>query len=447
MSNSTTEGEGDPLDEKLDPRVYPIVVSSFMTGTAIGIVLPVMPLFASQLGITTAQLGLAGALLGGSRLLCNIPSAWLADRFGRRCVLIGGPSIGALGMTLNSMITNASELMASRSLSGIGGSLQMTGGQLYLADISKPANRARTLAPLNTAFSAGAAIGPALGGFLTDAFGMRSALLVVGSAMGVIAIVNSLMLPETRPARARLAGPAAVPASSMSGMWKDFVQAARKMWPLLRDPQMRAVMLVQTSYWLAMSGCMFTLLPLLATEQLGLSALTLGYCMGVMPTVAFLTTQLAAKFNDRFGRKMAIVPGMMLLATSLAMFPFADSLPQLVGLITLSALGSSLTASAPSAFLTDITTPETRAQGFALYRSSSDFGLLLGGVMLGTIAHIASIPSSFFVASAIVSTCGLYFGLRAVETVRRFKPTTTPAKPATNTTATTDGSKPNDHQH
>ena len=130
------------------------------------------------------------------------------------------------------------------------------------------------------------------------------------------------------------------------------------------------------------------------------------------------------------------------MAVSLALFPFVGSLPELVGLIALSALGSSLTASAPSAFLTDITTPDTRAQGFALYRSSSDLGLLLGGIMLGTIAHVASIPAAFFVASAIVSSCGLYFGLRAVETVQRFTPNASKKKP----TSTNTDSKSNDRQ-
>jgi MFS family permease len=47
----------------------------------------------------------------------------------------------------------------------------MTGAQLYLSDISTPANRARTLAPSSAAFAAGASVGPAIGGALAQSFG------------------------------------------------------------------------------------------------------------------------------------------------------------------------------------------------------------------------------------------------------------------------------------
>ena len=44
---------------KLDSRVYPIVVQSLLTGTAIGIILPVMPLYARELGISQGEYGLS----------------------------------------------------------------------------------------------------------------------------------------------------------------------------------------------------------------------------------------------------------------------------------------------------------------------------------------------------------------------------------------------------
>ena len=46
-------------DEKLDKRVWPIAASNLMMGTAIGVLMPVMPLFAQKIGITTAELGAA----------------------------------------------------------------------------------------------------------------------------------------------------------------------------------------------------------------------------------------------------------------------------------------------------------------------------------------------------------------------------------------------------
>ena len=64
-------------------------------------------------------------------------------------------------------------------VTGVGGSLQMTGAQMYLSDISTPKNRARTNAPTGMAFGIGAVAGPALGGYLADTLNMRAPFLVV----------------------------------------------------------------------------------------------------------------------------------------------------------------------------------------------------------------------------------------------------------------------------
>lgn len=54
----------------------------------------------------------------------------------------------------------------------------MTAAHLYLSDISTPANRARTIAPLVAAWSVGGTIGPAIGGFLADRWGLQVGYLV-----------------------------------------------------------------------------------------------------------------------------------------------------------------------------------------------------------------------------------------------------------------------------
>merc|ERR1719204_2277307 len=87
--------------------------------------------------------------------------------------------------------------MLWRTLGGIAASTQMTGASLYLADISNRLNRARTFAPLMIAWSCGAAIGPAAGGFLADAFGFRAPFVMVSVMIFAISILNRLTLPET----------------------------------------------------------------------------------------------------------------------------------------------------------------------------------------------------------------------------------------------------------
>ena len=113
-------------------KVVPVAISSLLTGLAIGIIVPVMPIFARDLGLSTAEYGAVVSVMGASRLLANIPAAWAAERFGRRPLLIGGPLITSIGVTLTGLCSSAMELITVRFMAGSGGSFSMTGSSLYL---------------------------------------------------------------------------------------------------------------------------------------------------------------------------------------------------------------------------------------------------------------------------------------------------------------------------
>jgi len=112
-----------------------------------------MPLFCADLGMSTAEFGLVGSVFGGARLLSNLPLAVAAEHVGRRTFLTWGPALTAVSMVGTGLSGSLGVLLGWRVLTGLGGSAQITGAQLYLADISKPSNRARTLAPTSAAFS------------------------------------------------------------------------------------------------------------------------------------------------------------------------------------------------------------------------------------------------------------------------------------------------------
>ena len=80
-----------------------------------------------------------------ARLVLNLPSGVVADRIGRRPLLIVGPAITAVGMVGSGLAGSFPELLAWRFLTGMGSAMQMSGSQLYLADVSSSANRARML--------------------------------------------------------------------------------------------------------------------------------------------------------------------------------------------------------------------------------------------------------------------------------------------------------------
>jgi MFS family permease len=195
------------------------------------------------------------------------------------------------------------ELMTYRFLTGVGGSLQMTGAQLYLSDISNHRNRARTISPLMAAFSAGQALGPAIGGLLFEQFGIRPLFGVVGGCIGTIAIYNYFILPETKVIEDR--APSTEPKKRSSR--NEITQEFRKTWgqwkDLMKDKDMRAALIVSLGFWFAAAGCTFTLMPLYAYSHLGISAVVLGSYFTLMSIINVAGSQAGAWVLDKFGRK------------------------------------------------------------------------------------------------------------------------------------------------
>lgn len=414
---------------RVDRRVYRIAASSFLMGTAIGVVMPVMPMFASELGINTVQYGMLVSVMGLTRLLFNVPAAMAADRLGRKPLLAGGPLLSAVGMIGTSMANSLGELVGTRFMTGAGGSFQMAAGQAYLSDISTPANRARTISPMIAAFSAGAVVGPAIGGFLADSVGMRAPFLFVGTAMVGVA-ANNFFLTETRPqeliARSQACRTGAESPENC-GIRAEFSRTVRQWKPLLKSRDIKGALFVQLSYWFASSGVMFTLMPLMA-NSFNISTASLGTYFSLIAVTNVVGAQPVAWLSDKYGRKPLIVSASGMLATSVGLMPFITTEHQLMGLVGLWAVGNTALGSTPTAYIADKTDASNRSQALALLRSAGDGGLMAGASILGTIAYATDTGVAMGVASGLLLAAGLNFAFRASESITRIASNPTIAK-------------------
>src|SRR5829696_6608781 len=111
-----------------------------------GVIVPVLPEFARSFGVRTAIIGIAVSAFGIGRLVVNVPLGMVADRYGRRVVLIGGPLVTSAAMLGCAFSPNIGVFLFWRVVTGVGSAMYMTGAQIYLADISTPDNRAKNIA-------------------------------------------------------------------------------------------------------------------------------------------------------------------------------------------------------------------------------------------------------------------------------------------------------------
>ena len=94
--------------------------TTFLVMAGQGGVSPILPLYAKDFGVSAAMVGLTLTGFAVARLIVNVPAGIIADRFGRRILLVGGPLITSVGMFGSGVADGIWELLVWRFIAGAG---------------------------------------------------------------------------------------------------------------------------------------------------------------------------------------------------------------------------------------------------------------------------------------------------------------------------------------
>ena len=163
--------------------------------------LPALPTLQRELGasVGAAQYTLSALIIafGLGQLVCGP----LADRFGRRPVLLCGLSLYTLASLASAAAPSIEALIAWRALQGAAMAAAVTCGRSILRDLFEPAAGARMMSRALSGLGAIAVLSPPLGGLMVEAFGWRATLLSIAAFGAAALLYVALRLPETVPQR------------------------------------------------------------------------------------------------------------------------------------------------------------------------------------------------------------------------------------------------------
>ena len=324
--------------------------------------------------------------------MLNIPLGIAADRWGRRPLLVAGPLVVAIGMLGSAVAPGIWALAAWRFVAGIGSAAYMTAALVYLADIAAPESRARYLAVNQAALRFGISIGPVVGGLISEQFGLRAPFFFVAGLAVLATIYGLIRLKETRPLTVQ-------GQSEHRPDWR----------PLVKSKPFIAVAAVTFAVFLTRGTTRLTLLPLQASSEFGISPGGLGMLMSGMAGINLALLGPSAWLADRFGRRMAIVPGLIGSAVSLGMFAAADSVESFLIAAGVLALATSVAGPAAAAFLVDTTPSDMRGRAFGIYRTAGDLGLLIGPPLLGAVADAGGFAPAYLINGGVVMLIAIGF--------------------------------------
>jgi MFS family permease len=184
------------------------VFGSFTTIVAMTLLLPFLPLYVEQLGVTdhAAIVQWSGVAYGATFFTAALTAPlWgrLADRYGRKLMLIRASLGMAVAMSLIGMAHNVYELVGLRLLTGLLGGYA-SGSTVLVAAQTPKARSGWAIGVLSAGIMAGSLVGPLIGGILPPLIGIRSTFFIAGGVIFFTFLGTTFLIREgARPPTAR----------------------------------------------------------------------------------------------------------------------------------------------------------------------------------------------------------------------------------------------------
>jgi MFS family permease len=345
---------------------------------------PALPLYIASLGGTPSDNGLATFAAAAAAVISRLFIGVLADRVGRKPVMVLGGIIAAVTPVLYGVSAAMPALLAARALSGIGIAAFSTGFQALLADLGPSERRGEAFGWGGNSMALASLAGPLIGDWVTSHQGFPIVFALAGVA-GLLCGLTALIIRE--PSCQREIN--SLPFHGLRGT--------------LALRNVRAGVVAVSPMGMAY-GALITFWPLVAQQN---HLNTTGAFFSVY-ALGMLTVQiLAGRLSDRHGRARVMLPGMLLSGAAFTMIPVvrSDAASLLVAFACGAGLGIARTAI--DALSLDGVPVGLRGMAVAVEFTTNDWWIGLGSALLGSLAGLASFSAAYAVAgAACVATAG-----------------------------------------
>jgi MFS family permease len=322
---------------------------------------------ALMLFIVTFGLAKAGA---------NLAAGYLADRIGRRNVLLLGWLFGVPVPIALMIAPNWGWVIAANVLLGVNQGLAWSSTVVMKIDLAGPRQRGLAMGLNEFAGYLAVAISAAATGWLASRYGLRPEPLFLGLAIAALGLgLSGFFVKETSGHMAlenvtkdgKSFGDVAALAS-----YKDRGLAAASRTGLVNN---------------ANDALAWGLLPVVMLDQ-GLMTIQIGTVAAIYPAVWGVAQLATGAWSDRIGRRVPVALGMWIQAAALLFFWRAADFSHMIAASALLGLGTALTYPALLAVVGDLAAPSWRAAAVGVYRTWRDSGYIVGAIAAGMLADL-----------------------------------------------------------
>ncbi len=379
---------------------YAAVFLAFFDNFAL---LPLIAPRAQELGADALGVGLAVAAYSLTNLALNLVGGSLADRVGRRLVLLFSLAVSPICIAVYGLADSLPVFLAARAIHGAFGGFLTAALFALLADLAPEGERGKTIGRAGALIGAAAVIGPAAAGLAARELGSAPVFLAVAAIIAIGLLLVRGAIPETLPAPARSGAP---------GTWGR----------LLTDPRLRVAYLAIFALEAGVGVVTGFLKDGIIERQVaaGMDAeRALRYATGAqgglfsifaLVAVVLMLSPLARRV-DRRGVVGLSLAGLGFLAGSTVVIAIGDSLLTDSVAMVLYGLGFGLLFPAAAGMVGIAAPLPERGRAYGLFNLSFDAGLSVGPLLAGALALSVLGLNPFVTATLLILVVALLIPL------------------------------------
>lgn len=364
-----------------------ILMTVFIDVTGFGMVLPLLPFYASEFGAGSTALGVLVASFAFMQFIFTPILGRVSDTMGRRPILLLSILTSVISFLLFALADSYLILLLSRIVAGLATELGVA--QAYMSDITSLQDRTAGMGRIGAAHGAGFIIGPAIGGFLSTYH--YSTAGFVAAALALINLAFAfLFLPESKPAE-----------SSPNGS-SDGPGRLTRILRFLASPTIGLLLIILFIMSLAFSAFP-VIMPLLAISLFGLSSSDMSLFFVYIGVVQIIFQGvIVGRLAVRLGEAQLVPIGALLMTLGVLFMAIFPHLLLFLVLSTIMVSGIGVLSTTIPSFISKRTARHEQGQILGVTQSISSIARVPGPIIGGLFYEFAGIQAPFYLSATLL---------------------------------------------
>lgn len=404
-----------------------ISLSVFISLVGIGMVVPILSVYADTLGASSFWIGVVFAAFAFSRTICMPAFGRISDRYEKKHLMAAGLFFYAV-ISLGYIIAPTVFLLTIvRFVHGIASAMIAPVAMAYLGKIAGKGEEARIMSRFQASMLFGFGAGPLMGGVIYDLFGFSASFYALMAFSALACLIVVIFLPEER----MFLSPAGTAKGDgdVDGCGKNGPSECEPKNPggwltlrrLLLHPLYGGTMLISFASEFGMIGIL-VFIPLFV-PLFGITPAGAGFIISINVFAAGILQMIFGRIGDRPNRSVLIIPGALIFAVTLAAFPLCTTLTGFLLVSLVNAVGALFFFPAVSATMVEAGRACGMGTTMGIYNSVRGASGIVAPLAGGLVADAFGLEAVFVVIGGFIAVCaGVFFLLGAAAAKKCRKP-------------------------